>query len=76
MARKTSTAQLEASQRYDRANTKRISLKLNLYTDDDILAWLDEQESKQGAIKRLIRDELGRRKASQGVSDDDPAASR
>lgn len=60
MGRKTSPAQVRASQRYDRANTRRISLKLNLYTDSDVLAWLEGQENKQGAIKRLIREELER----------------
>ena len=35
-------------------------MKLNTGTDQDILAWLDEQDSKQGAIKRLIREEIER----------------
>jgi hypothetical protein len=35
-------------------------MKLNTGTDQDILAWLDRQESKQGAIKQLIREEIRR----------------
>lgn len=30
-------------------------MKLNKKTDEDILKWLNEQESKQGSIKKLIR---------------------
>ena len=33
-------------------------MKLNLKTDADILAWLDAQENKQGAIKQAIREEI------------------
>ena len=40
---------------WDAANTTQIKLKLNQRTDADILAWLEEQPSKQGAIKELIR---------------------
>lgn len=43
-----------AHDRFDRENTKRVSLKLNKNTDAEILAWLDKQESKQGAIKGAI----------------------
>lgn len=45
----------ERQLRYDSVNTKRINLKLNIKTDNDILEWLDRQESKQGAIKEAIR---------------------
>lgn len=40
------------------ANTRREVLKLNRHTDADILAWLDQQTSKQGAIKQAIRKHL------------------
>lgn len=49
-----SEAQIRASEKYDRANTIRISLKLNRTTDAEILAKLDSVESKQGYIKALI----------------------
>ena len=48
----------KAQERYDAANTRRLSLKLNLTTDADILAWLDAQPSKQGAIKDAVREAM------------------
>lgn len=47
-------------EKYDRANTVQVKMKLNIKTDADILAWLDKQTSKQGAIKELIRKELNK----------------
>lgn len=47
-------AQIRASEKYDRANTIRISLKLNKTTDAEILKKLDSVASKQGYIKELI----------------------
>ena len=51
-------------ERYDAANTVRMSLKLNLKTDADVLAALDSQSAetggKQGYIKRLIRADIER----------------
>lgn len=55
-------AQQKASAKYDKVHTKQIVLKLNLVTDNDILYWLDQQSNKQGEIKRLIREEIRRRK--------------
>ena len=49
---KTTAAQKAASERYDRANTVRLYIKLNKNTDADILAHLERQENKQGYIKR------------------------
>lgn len=48
----------KAKKAWDAANTRREVLKLNRHTDADILAWLDQQESKQGAIKQAIREHL------------------
>lgn len=45
----------ERQQRYDAKATTRVALKLNNKTDADIIAWLNEQPSKQGAIKEAIR---------------------
>ena len=47
-------------EKYDKANTKGLHLKLNIKTDSDILAKLDSVESKQGYIKELIRKDLER----------------
>ncbi len=52
-------AKRRANAKYDANNTKQIKLKLNLKTDADILARLDEVESKQGYIKALIRADMG-----------------
>ena len=55
-----SDSQVRAQARYDSKHTERISLKLNIRTDKDILEWLHSQKSMQGSIKRLIRDEIAR----------------
>lgn len=56
----TSDSQLLAQARYDAAHTKSYSLKLNMKTDRDIIYWLRDKPSMQGAIKQLIRDEIKR----------------
>ena len=55
----TSKAQKAASAKYDASHTIQLKLKLNTKTDADILARLDEVESKQGYIKELIRTDIG-----------------
>lgn len=50
-----SEARLKPVWKYDKANTKRLYIKLNRNTDDDILEYLDKIENKQGFIKELIR---------------------
>ena len=55
---KKTEAQLRASKKYDKEHTKQINLKLNLETDADILARLEEVASKQGYIKELIREDI------------------
>lgn len=55
----TSQAQIEAVQRYNAKNTTLIQLRLNYKTDADILARLDQVESKAGYIKDLIRRDIG-----------------
>ena len=55
-----SEAQTRAQAKYDAEHTKRISLKLNLRTDLDIIKWTWRQHSVQGSIKRLIREEIAR----------------
>lgn len=51
-------AQAKASAKYDKTHTRKIVLKLNLKTDDDILNKLDSLENKQGYIKELIRKDM------------------
>jgi len=56
--------------RYDAKNTRPVCFKLNLKYDADILAALDAQPpetgGKQGYIKRLIREDLARKKEQAG----------
>lgn len=53
-------AQLRAQDKYDKAMTKQIKLKLNIETDKDIIAKLDAVPNKQGYIKELIRADLSK----------------
>lgn len=46
-----------SQEKYDKANTVRVTLKLNLNTDKDILENID-MENKQASIKKLIRKAL------------------
>lgn len=55
---KTTEAQAKACKKYQQANTKLMSMRLNLTTDLDIIQRLDEVESKQGYIKALIRADI------------------
>lgn len=54
----TTKAQLKASAKYDKANTKGIYLKLNKTTDADIIEYLSNQDNIQGYIKSLIRSNM------------------
>ena len=46
--------------RYDKTHMKQYLLKYHLENDADIIAKLDEMESKQGYIRQLIRDDIAR----------------
>lgn len=50
--------QSKIQQKYDKDNTRRFGLKLNLSTDNDIIKKLEEVESIQGYIKELIRRDI------------------
>lgn len=45
----------KAQEKYDKANTVQVRLKLNKKTDADIIEKLDSVDNKQGYIKTLIR---------------------
>lgn len=53
-----SEAKLKANNKYNKANTKMICLRLSYNTDADIIKKLDEVESKMGYIKELIRKDM------------------
>ena len=52
---KQTPAQIRAKNKYNKANTKAYCIRLNIFTDKDVIEILDSQESKQGYIKDLIR---------------------
>lgn len=54
----TTAAQRTASAKYDRANTRQVSIKLNRNTDRLMLAHLAAQPNVQGYIKRLIIEDM------------------
>ena len=58
MSKELTEAKKKAIAKYDAANTKQIHLKLNMKTDADILSHLEQQESIQGYIKQLIREDM------------------
>ena len=47
-----------AQERYDRENTVRVMLKLNKKTDAQIIKFLNDHDSKQGSIKKILREVL------------------
>lgn len=51
---------LSPKEMYDKNNTVKVTIKLNLNTDKDILDYLDKSGNKQGTIKRLIREDMAR----------------
>ena len=65
----TSESQMRAQAKYDAEHTTRISLKFNTRTDQDIIHWLWRQRSKQGAIKKLIRDDIAKEASSYKLTD-------
>ena len=66
---KTKAWKIAANAKYDAKNTVQVHLKLNLNTDGDILARLDEVSEygggKQGYIKALIRQDIMRKGGKQ-----------
>ena len=54
----TTEAAKAAKARYDSKTARYFSLKLNLNTDRDIIDRLDKEESVQGYLKRLIREDM------------------
>lgn len=56
---KTPPANIRANNKYNKKNTVLVSIRLNKKTDADILKRLEVvEESKQGYIKRLIREDI------------------
>jgi hypothetical protein len=55
----TRKSQIKASNRYNKANTKSICIRLNIKTDSKIIDRLESVDSKSGYIKRLILEDMG-----------------
>lgn len=55
-----SQAQVKASMKYDKKNTKSIMFKFNLTTDADILAFFETLDNRQGYVKELIRRDMNK----------------
>ena len=53
---KTTEAQKRAIDKYQKANIRRVVLKLNKNTDQDIIEFLDGLKSVNGEIKRILRE--------------------
>ena len=58
-----SKAQVRASAKYDKANTKQFVIKLNKIYDADIMEKLATVENRQGYIKELILADMKRIKS-------------
>ena len=61
-------ARANAQAKYDKNNTVGLYMKLNIHTDMDIIRWLWCQRSKQGAIKKLIWEEIARKDSGNSLS--------
>ena len=51
-------ARTVAQAKYDKEHAVNIGFKFNKKTDADILEWLSKQDSRQAAIKALIREAI------------------
>ena len=49
-----SDAQSKASKKYDKANTRTFTIKLNYNTDADTISFLESLDNVQGFIKELL----------------------
>lgn len=56
--------QRKFNQEWDKKNTTQIKMKLNNNTDKELLEYLKTVPNKQGYIKRLILDDMERKKAA------------
>lgn len=59
------SSKMEAEARYKSRVIKQCKIDLNRNTDGDIIVWLEGKDNRQGYIKRLIREDMARRKSIQ-----------
>lgn len=55
---KTSEAKLKANEKYLTEKTKRLTFKMRVDQDADIIAFFDEQPNKADALRKAIRDAI------------------
>lgn len=55
-----SKAQIDAIAKYNRNNTRPITIRFNKKNDAKMLEYLDSLDNKAGTIKRLISEEIER----------------
>lgn len=53
-----------AQNRYSKKVIRHIGFDLNRNTEPDLIEWLESQHNKAGYIKKLIRDDMERKKNS------------
>lgn len=58
----------ETVYKYNKANTVQVPLRLNKKTDADVIARLNEMESKRGYIIELIREDIEYERRQQNES--------
>ncbi len=51
-------AQKRATIKYEKENIKRIVLKLNIKTDNDIIQYLNTKDNINGYLKELVRNDI------------------
>lgn len=54
----TRKSTIRAIEKYQKANIKRVVLKLNKKTDADIIDYLDQQKNVNGKLKDIIREKI------------------
>lgn len=63
MSTLASEAQNRASAAYRKRSVKQLNIALNATTDRDIIEWLDSiEEGRAAYIRRLIREDMSRRR--------------
>ena len=54
--------QTEYLAKYEKENLRQIRLKINRKTELELLEWIEKQDNIQGYIKRLILEDMERKK--------------
>ncbi len=55
-------ANMEYLNKYEKDNLRQIRLKINRKTEPELLEWIEKQDNIQGYIKRLILEDMEKKK--------------